>query len=1698
MKRTTLPGTVRFSYSRKAKTAILSVILLIFSTTILAQSTIYIDPTFSGSGQNGSIQAPFSSWSQVTWVNGNTYLQKKGTTFTTTGTLYIAGRNGITLGAYGEGERPAIVSSASGGRIIRFANSPNCTVRDLNISSTGTMVAQSCISVEGTSSNMLIDNCEIHSAEWGIRMPVAVGTTGYRILNTTVHNCGDDGIYAKDVKDIQVGFCHVYNINRKYLINPDQSYSAGDCIQITGNPTVANALQVNIHDNILDHSNMGNKFCLIVVGDYYSGTIERNVMTGSSSSSCIYLWHSTGSVTVSKNVLQSGVYGIYSYVNDLQVHYNKFLNNNIGISVLPSSLTRTNLTAYNNVFYNNSNIAIAMNSASLPSNFVSKNNAFYLTSSSSRAFLTSNSIVSSNNNNFNVQHGNFINNYSTLAAWRNASGHDLSSAVANPMFQNPVAGDFCIHPDSPCRNSGHTVGLPTDFFSTPVPQEGMPDIGVHELICQTGGNQSPVIGNQSFSVAENSASGTVAGQVIASDPDQGQTLMYSIISGNTGDAFAINQTSGQISVSGNQPLDFESVPVYQLTVQVQDNGEGNLTATAIITIQLTDVNELPVIVNQSFAVLSNSPVGTVAGTVEASDPDAGQQLSYSILSGNTSGAFTINASSGVISVANASVINYITNPQFVLVVRAQDNGTPVLNAQAEITVVITPVNNPPQISAQTFSVNENTVAGTIIGQVSATDPDPGQSLTYSILSGNSGNVFAISPLGQLSVAASGALDFENLAVYQLLIQVQDNGGGYLTASAVVTVNVIDLNELPVMGVQTFSVEENSATGTMVGQMLASDPDQGQSLSYSILSGNTGNAFSINSSTGFISVANASALDFETRTSYELQVQVTDNGSPVLSASATALINVLDVNETPVINNQDFEIDSNSPTGSVIGTVNATDPDAGQALSFAIVSGNTSGAFAINNVTGVLTVANSQAVNYLINPQFSLVVSVADNGTPSLTSQATITIVVNPVNNAPQIIAQSFTIAENSPSGTIAGVVSASDPDPGQSLSFTISQGNTGNAFSITQQGAVVVSNASVLDFESIQSFYLTVAVTDNGVPSMSSSAIITVVLTDINEAPTVLTSQVLTVQEHSPVGTQLGAVQATDPDNGQSLGFSIVGGNTNNAFAINASTGVISTTNFVCYEYCSSYQLVIKVVDNGNPVLSDQAVVLINIGDINERPVISPQSFQADAFSASGTNVGLVLAADPDHDQTLTFSITGGNTSDAFIINSVTGQLLVNNSSALNNLINPSFAVMVKVEDNGNPSLSASAVMTIVLVPVNESPVMSNQMFDVQEGSAQGTTVGQIVATDPDAGQTLSYELINGNTNNAFAISTSGLITVNNPDAINYNQLNQFVLTVAVTDNGQPVLSAEAQMTINVIDANDPPVILPQSYSYVENAPNGRYICQILASDEPGDTYQFYLIGGNTQNAFWLQAYTGRLFVNNSAALDFETNPVFNLTVRVVDNHGAYSEGIVTIRLFDVNESPIVTNQSFMAYRPSTNGTAVGTVQAADPDAGQSLLYFIHSGNTSNIFKINMNTGVITINNASAFNNSSTRTYNLQVRVRDNGSPALSSYAYMTINVVRTKDSDELVIEETKESVTLDVVAYPNPSANGLFYVKTPEFTNVQADVKIVSLTGQVIQQMKLDGNTENLVDLSHLATGIYMMQVVDGDRSLMKKLIRQ
>jgi len=308
----------------------------------------------------------------------------------------------------------------------------------------------------------------------------------------------------------------------------------------------------------------------------------------------------------------------------------------------------------------------------------------------------------------------------------------------------------------------------------------------------------------------------------------------------------------------------------------------------------------PVVNDQSFSVNENSGAGNFVGTVSASDSDAGQSLSYAITGGSGQGLFNINSANGQITVASGASFDFESTASYTLTVAVSDNGSPTGSDTATITVNLNDVNEVAVFNATSpFSLNENSAANTAVGTVTATDPDAGQTLTYSILSGNTGGAFAINAsTGQITVANAAALNYETINVFNLLVQVKDSGSPSLSSETTVTVTLNDVNEAPVFNpVGSFSLNENSAVNSSVGTVTATDPDFFQTLTYSIVGGNTGGAFKIDSHTGAITVANAAALDFETTQSFSLTVKVTDNGSPSLSVTTSVSVSLIDVNET---------------------------------------------------------------------------------------------------------------------------------------------------------------------------------------------------------------------------------------------------------------------------------------------------------------------------------------------------------------------------------------------------------------------------------------------------------------------------------------------------------------------------------------------------------------------------------------------------------------------------------------------------------------------------------------------------------------------------------------------------------------------------------------------------------------------------------
>ncbi|MBK6963882.1 MAG: cadherin domain-containing protein [Bacteroidales bacterium] len=1275
MKNTGIAATQERTNIRPKLTFIaLTVFLLLIFSTLLFSATVYIDPSNNASGQNGSISNPYNSWTDFSLVSGNTYLQKRGTTYSSSNQILISSKTNILIGAYGTGNRPKFSYTGSG-YAFRVEYSSGCTIEQFEVN--GNTNAFALIGLIGTSGsynqNNKVDNCLLYNAHNTSNAGFGVYSfynNNLEILNTEINNVALDGMYLRYTPNITIGYCNVYNINRRYFANPDEEYSSGDGIQLDGNYN-----GFHIHHTTINRTNgAGNKFNLILnsgegISDNATGIIEYcEFQTDENVTSAVHIERGNGIITrynTFKGITQ-GIRIAGAYTTNNLIHNNVFQGCSKGIGIgytYPTVGPATNTKVYNNVFYNVSTYHIWVDRA----NVQSRNNIHMRTSDAGVALY-----------NYGGGSWTISNNCYSSSAVTGTPGAGSYPVIGNPLFINPATGNFNIQSSSPCLNKGTNVGISFDRDGTAIFQGTAPEIGSYESISSSGANLPPVISNQSFSVNENSVNGTIAGTVVASDPNAGQSLTYSITGGNTNNAFSINAGSGVISVANSLALNYETITSFALTVRVTDNGIPVIYTQATVTVNLLNQNESPVISNQAFSISQNPGNGVQVGIVQATDPDSGQILNYSITAGNTNTCFAINSSTGTITVINSTSL---TPQTITLTVRATDNGSPVLYSQATITITVTALqgNLPPVISNQAFTAVQNAPMGTVVGNVVATDPNSGQTLTYSITGGNTYTCFVInSATGVISVYSSANL---NPMTFSLTVRVTDNGSPVLYSQATVTITVTASqgNLPPVINNQAFSVLQNSPMGTVVGNVVATDPNSGQTLTYSITGGNLYTCFLINSSTGAISVYSSANLNPMT---FNLTVRATDNGSPSLYSSATVTITVtaLQGNLPPVINNQGFTVIQNAPMGTVVGTVLATDPNTGQTLTYSITGGNLYTCFLINSSTGVISVYSSAYLNPMT---FSLTVRATDNGSPSLYSQATVTITVTPSNQPPVINNQAFTTVQNAPMGTIVGTVLATDPNTSQTLTYSITGGNLYTCFLINSSTGVisVYSSANLYPM----TFNLTVRATDNGSPSLYSSATVTITVTALQgNQPPVINNQTFTVVQNAPMGTPVGTVVAADPNTGQTLTYSITGGNLYTCFLINSSTGVISVYSSA-YLNPMTFNLTVRVTDNGTPVLYSQAVVTVYVVPNATMSNFQSQEFTFSGELLSGATVGTVIVNNQAENQTFLYNFPDNAYGPGFEIDSNTGVIIINNPENITSGINQ---FRVKITDSSDPEMS--------------------------------------------------------------------------------------------------------------------------------------------------------------------------------------------------------------------------------------------------------------------------------------------------------------------------------------------------------------------------------------------------------------------------
>ncbi|NXN40980.1 PCDC2 protein, partial [Rhinoptilus africanus] len=458
-----------------------------------------------------------------------------------------------------------------------------------------------------------------------------------------------------------------------------------------------------------------------------------------------------------------------------------------------------------------------------------------------------------------------------------------------------------------------------------------------------------------------------------------------------------------------------------------------------------------------------------------------------------------------------------------LVLTAVDGGDPPKSGTAQISVRVVDTNdNPPAFDRSTYTVSllENSLPGTLVVKLNASDPDEGSNgdVIYSFGSYTPQKVrqlFSVDPHSG-EVRVNGTLDYEEASSYEIYVQATDQGPVSMAGHCKVLVNIVDANDnVPeVVLTSLYSpVPEDAKAGTVVALMSVTDQDSGLNKQVTLRIP-PGLPFTLNSFKNSYTLITQGKLDHEKAAAYNITVTATDSGSPPLSSQKVIHVEISDINDNP----PRFEepvysvyIPENNPIGALLCTIQATDPDVAENayVSYSLLDGEIEGLPVASYVSIKSDSGNMYAVrsfDYETLREFHVVVQAQDAGIPPLSSTATVYIyVVDENDHAPQILYPTSTntsaalemIPRSAYAGYLVTKIIAIDGDSGQNawLFFHLVQTSDPGLFRIELHTGEIRTTRK-LGEDSTPTFNLTVEVRDNGDPPMSSSVAITVAVVD--------------------------------------------------------------------------------------------------------------------------------------------------------------------------------------------------------------------------------------------------------------------------------------------------------------------------------------------------------------------------------------------------------------------------------------------------------------------------------------------------------------------------------------------------------------------------------------------------------------------------
>ncbi len=1061
-----------------------------------------------------------------------------------------------------------------------------------------------------------------------------------------------------------------------------------------------------------------------------------------------------------------------------------------------------------------------------------------------------------------------------------------------------------------------------------------------------------------FIVDEGAATGTLVATLAGADPE-GDAITYALLD-NAGGRFKI--VGSEIRVANGALLDFEAADgeTHELTILVID--AKGMAQVKKIVVAVQGRNDAPTdIILSATSVNENADDETVVGDLGAVDQDAGDTFTYTLLD-DAGGRFKLDETKTKIVVADGRKLDFESATSHTIRVLVTDKGGKTFEKPIVVHVndlYEAPPNRAPSDITLTggakgnASVDENSGDETVVGDLSAFDLDTGDSFTYELLE-NAGGRFKLDATSTKIVVADGSLiDYEAATSYTVKVQVSDGKGGSFVKTIVIAVN--NVNEAPTDIVFTGSpVDENAAGNVFVGSLGVIDEDFGGTYTYELID-DAGGRFKLGADGRSVLVADGSLLDYESATSHQITVRVTDGAKSIERVITIHLNNLPEppVNHAPTDISLSLDnVAENAKNGTVIGLLGAEDEDSGEIFTYTLVD-DADGRFEVFG--GKLRVKDGSRLDYEDIATHTIRVRVTDKGGKSFEKDFVIHVgdveepdTSGPGNRAPVDITLTggakgnASVDENAGDEMLVGDLGAFDPDTGDSFTYELLD-DAGGRFKLDEtKTKILVANGSLIDFESATSYAIKVQVSDG--KGGTFTKIINIAVNNVNEEPLDILFTDAPVDEGAGNNTYVGSLGVLDRDATGTYTYELVG-NAGGRFKLSADgrSILVADGSLLDYESATSHDIIVRVHDGA---MSIERVFTIHLNDLPEPPVnlaphgMSLTNAKIAENAKNGTLIGLLGAEDWNVGDTFTYELLEDAEGRFEVFN---GRLRVRDGSRLDYEDAASHTIRVRVTDKGGLSFEKDFTITLDDVdetPPNEMPKLSvTRGREVTQATDNGGNVSPFtgVTFEDDEDDTLSVRIsFNGadgdlvipaallskvtlvpssDGKKVYAVSGKPGALADIMKALQFDPTDRpgavagtvvtTIFTIEVNDaahGSAPALSTQVQVHTTV--ANRVPVDIGLSNTLVQELMSSTdvKIGDLSATDgNPGETftYQIMRFDGSWGTSDGRFTIVGNELRANGFMLDFEQASAHAIQIKVTDSRGASYVKAFTISVAD-------------------------------------------------------------------------------------------------------------------------------------------------------------------------------------------------------